>query len=71
MWWGSRVGMSWGRFSWLVEQEFEEVGLVCLGQDCCIMQVLVGAVCEVLRCLGNGRLLHVRPRGLGVLCLGA
>ena len=21
-------GMSWGRFSWLVEQEFEEVGLV-------------------------------------------
>ena len=30
-WLGSRVGVSWGRFSWLVEQEFEEVGLVCLG----------------------------------------
>ena len=30
-WRGSRVVVSWGRFSWLVEQEFEEVGLVCLG----------------------------------------
>ena len=30
-WWGSRVGVSRGRFSWLVEQEIEKVGLVCLG----------------------------------------
>ena len=59
--------MSRGRFSWLVEQEFEEVGLVCLGQGCCMPQVFVGAVCELLRCLGNGRPLHVRRRGLGVL----
>ena len=28
---GPVFGVSWGRFSWLVEQEFEEVGLVCLG----------------------------------------
>ena len=63
--------MSRGRFSWLVEQEFEEVGLVCLGQGCCMLQVFVGAVCELLRCLGNGRPLHVRRRGLGVLRVGA
>ena len=70
-WWGFRVGMSRGRFSWLVEQEFQEVGLVCLGQGCCMLQVFVGAVCELLRCLGNGRPLHVRRRGLGVLRVGA
>ena len=64
-------GMSWGRFSWLVEQEFEEVGLVCLGQGGCMLQVFVDAVCELLRCLGNGRPLHVRRRGLGVLRAGA
>ena len=64
-------GMSWGRFSWLVEQEFEEVDLVHLGQTGCMLQVFVGAVCELLRCLGNGRPLHVRRRGLGVLRVGA
>ena len=62
--------MSRGRFSWLVEQEFEEVGLVCLGQGCCMLQVFVDAVCELLRCLDNGRPLHVRRRGLGVLRVG-
>ena len=36
-----------------------------------MLQVPVGAVCELLRCLGNGRLLHVRRRGLGVLRVGA
>ena len=70
-WWGFRVGMSRDRFSWLVEQEFEEVGLVCLGQGCCMLQVFVGAVCELLRRLGNGRPLHARCRGLGVLRVGA
>ena len=70
-WWGFRVGMSRGRFSWLVEQEFEEVGLVCWGQGCRMLQVFVGAVCELLRRLGNGRPLHVRRRGLGVLRVGA
>ena len=64
-------GMSWGRFSWLVEQEFEEVGLVPLGQGGCMLQVFVGALRELLRCLGNGRPLHVRRRGLGVLRVGA
>ena len=38
--------MSRGRFSWLVEQVFEEVDLVCLGQGCCMLQVFVGAVYE-------------------------
>ena len=47
------------------------MGLVCLGQGCCMLQVFVGAVCELLRCLGNGRPLHVRRRGLGVLRVGA
>ena len=69
---GSRVGaMSWGRFSRLVEQEFEEVGLVALGPGGCMLQVFVGAVCELLRCLGNGRPLHVRCCGLGVFRVGA
>ena len=63
--------MSLGRFSLLVEQEFEGLGLVCLGQGCCMLQVFVGAVCELLRCLPNSRLLHVRRRGLGVLRVGA
>ena len=63
--------MSRGRFSWLVEQQFQEVALVCLGQGCTMLQVFVGAVCELLRCLGNGRPLHVRRRGLGVLRVGA
>ena len=39
----------------MVEQEFEEVGLVRLGQGGCMLQVFVGRVCELLRCLGNGR----------------
>ena len=56
--------MSRGRFSWLVEQQFEEVGLVCLRQGGWMLQVFVGAVCELLRCLGNCRPLHVRCRGL-------
>ena len=60
--------MSWGR---LVEQEFEEVGLLRLGQGGCMPQVFVGAVCELLRCLGNGRPLHVRCRVLGVFRVGA
>ena len=47
------------------------MGLVCLGQGCCMLQVFVHAVCELLRCLGNGCLLHVRRRGLGVLRVGA
>ena len=64
-------GMSWGRFPRLVEQEFEEVGLVRLGQGGCMLQVFVGAVCELLRCLGNGRPLHVRCRGPGVFRVGA
>ena len=67
----SRVAMAWGRFSWLVEQEFEEVGLVCLGQGCCMLKVFVGAVCQLLCCLGNGRPLHVRRCGVGVFRPGA
>ena len=31
------------------------MGLVCWGQGCRILQVFVGAVCELLRRLGNGR----------------
>ena len=60
-----------GRFSRLVEQEFEEVSLVRVGQGGCMLHVFVGAVCELLRCLGNGRPLDVRRRGLGVLRVGA
>ena len=70
-WWGSRVVVSWGRFSWLVEQEIDEVGWVCLVQGCCMLQVFVGVACELLRCLGNGRQLHVRRCGLEVLRVGA
>ena len=47
------------------------MGLVFLGQGCCMLHVFVGAVCDLLRCLGNGRPLHVRRRGLGVLRVGA
>ena len=64
-------GMSWGRFSRFLEQEFEEVGLVRLAQASCMLQVFVGAVCDLLRCLGNGGPLHVRCLVLGVFCLGA
>ena len=65
---GSCVGgMLWGRFSRLVEQEFEEVGFVRLGQGGCMLQVFVGAECELLPCLCNGRPLHVRCCGLEVL----
>ena len=65
------VGMSRGRFSRLVEQEFEEVGMVRRGQGGCMLQVFVGAVGELFRCLGNGRPLHVCCRGLGVVRVGA
>ena len=64
-------GVSWGRSSRLVEQVFEEVGLVLVGQGGCMLQLFVGAVCELLRCLGNGHPLHVRRRGLGDLRVGA
>ena len=47
------------------------MGLVCWGQGCCMLQVFVGAVYELLRRFGNGRPLHVRRRGLGVLRVGA
>ena len=47
------------------------MGLVRLGQGGCMLQVFVCAVCELLRCLGNGRPLHVRRRGVGVLHVGA
>ena len=47
------------------------MGLVCWGQGCRMLQVFVGAVCELLRRLGNGRPLHVCRRGLGVLRVGA
>ena len=63
--------MSWGRFSRLVEQEFEEVGFVLLGHGGCMLQVFEGAVRELLRCLGNSCPLHVRRRGLGVFRVGA
>ena len=53
-------GISRGTFSRLVEQEFEEVGLVCQGKGGCMLQVFVDAVGELFRCLGNGRPLHVR-----------
>ena len=53
-------GMSRGGFSRLVEQEFEEVGLVRLGPGGCMLQVFVVAVCELFCCLGNSRPLHVR-----------
>ena len=64
-------GVLWGRFSQLVEQEFEEVGTVRLGQGGCMLQVFVGAACELLPCLRSGRSLHVRRCGLGVLRVGA
>ena len=63
--------MSRGMFARLVEQEFEEVGLVRRGQAGCMLQVFVGAVGELFRCLGNGRPLHVLCRGLGVVRVGA
>ena len=60
-----------GWFSRFVEQEFEEVGLVCRGQGGCMLQVFVGAVCELFCCLGNRSPLHVRCCGLGVFRVGA
>ena len=47
------------------------MGLVCWRQGCRMLQVFDGAVCELLRRLGNDRPLHVRRRGLGVLRVGA
>ena len=47
------------------------MGLVCWGQGCCMLQVFVAAVFELLRRPGNGCPLHVRRRGLGVLSVGA
>ena len=68
---GSLVGgMLWGRFSRLVEHEFEVVGWVRLGQAGCMLQVFMGAVRELLRCLGNDCPLHVRCCALGVLRVG-
>ena len=58
-------GMSRGRFSQVVEQEFQEVGLVRRRQDGSMLQVCSGAVAELFRCLGNSRPLHVRCRGPG------
>ena len=63
--------MSLGWVSRLVEQEFDEVVLARRGQGRCMLQVFVGAVCELFCCLGNGRPLHVRCRGLGVVRVGA
>ena len=40
------------------------MGLVCLGWSGCILQVLVGAVCDFFGRVGNGRPLNVRCRGL-------
>ena len=54
--WGPVLGgMSRGGFSQLVEQEFQEVGLVRRGQGGCLLQVFLGPVGELFRCLGNGR----------------
>ena len=64
-------GMSRPGFSRLVEQEFEEVGLVSQGQGGCMLQVFVGAVGELFCCLGDGRPLHVHCRGPGVVRVGA
>ena len=64
-------GMSPGGLSRLVEQEFEELGLVRRGQGGCKLPVFVGAVCELFCCLGSGRPLHVRCRGPGVVRVGA
>ena len=64
-------GMSRRGFSWLVQQEFEEVGPVRWGQGGCMVLVFVGAVCELFCCLGNSRWLHVRCRGPGVVSVGA
>ena len=47
------------------------MGLVRRGQDGCMLQVFVGAVGELFRCLGNSRPLHVRSRGPGVVRVGA
>ena len=64
-------GMSRGGFSRLVEQEFEEVSLVRRGQAGCMLQVFLGAVGKFFACLGDGRPLHVRCRGMGVFRVGA
>ena len=64
-------GMSRGRFSRLVDQEFEEGRPGLLGQRGCMLQVFVGAVGEIFRCLGNGGLLHVPCRGRGVVRVAA
>ena len=70
--WGPVLGgMSSGSFSWLVEQEFEEVGLVRSGQCGCMLQVFVRVVCELLRCLGNSRPLHAHCPGMRVFRVGA
>ena len=72
MGWGPAPGgMSLGRFSRLVEQEFEEVGVVLRGQAGCMLRVFLGAVGELFPCLGNSRPLHVRCCGLGVVRVGA
>ena len=55
----------------LVEKQFEEQGLVCPGQCGCMLQVYVDAVRELCCHFGDGRALHVRRCGLGVLHVGA
>ena len=64
-------GRSLAGVSRLVEQELEEVGLLCRGWGGCMLHVFVGVVCEVFGCLGNRRPLHVCCRGLGVVRVDA
>ena len=47
------------------------MGLVCHGLGGCMLEVFVGGVVELFRCLGNGGPLHVRCLGLVVVRLGA
>ena len=64
-------GRSLGGVSRFVEQEFEEVGLVCQGYGGRMLQEFLVAVCELFGRFGNGRPLHVRCRDLGVVRLYA
>ena len=69
---GSCVGgMSWGRVSRLVKQEFEEVGLSVWGRAAACCRYLWVRYDNLLHCLGNGRPFHVRCCGQGVFRMGA